>query len=78
MTEKQEPKQDMPFTKSLVKATLRRMIKECDADEERDFLKELGKLHRNVVYENKYLTDEQFDEMSRELLDELEFERNES
>lgn len=78
MTEKQEPKQDMPFTKSLVKATLRRMIKECDEDEERDFLRELGALHRDVVHESKFLTDEQFDELSRELLDELEAERNES
>lgn len=78
MTEKQEPKQDMPFTKSLVKETLRRMIRECDEDAERNFLNELGALHRNVVYEAKYLTSDQFDDMSQELLDELEAERNES
>ena len=77
MNENQEPKQDRPFTKSLIKSHLKRIIKECDDDAERDFLSELGTLHRDVVYESKYLTSEQFDEMSQELLDELESERNE-
>ena len=77
MTEKQGPTQDRPFTKSLIKSHLKRIMKACDDDAERDFLSELGALHKDVVYESKYLTSEQFDEMSQELLDELESERNE-
>lgn len=76
MNGNQEPTQDRPFTKSVIKSHLKRIMKACDEDSERDFLSELGALHRDVVYESKYLTDEQFTEMSHELLEELETERN--
>lgn len=77
MNENQEPIQERPFTKSVIKNHLKQIMKACDDDPEREFLSELGALERNVVFENKYLTDEQFQEMCQELLDDLESERNE-
>lgn len=77
MDEKQKPAQDRTFTKSVIKSHLREIMKECDNDPEREFLEDLGRLRENVVFRNKYLTDDQFDEMCQELLDDLESERNE-
>lgn len=78
MNENQEPTQDRPFTKIVIKSHLRQIMKACDNDPEREFLEEFGKLRESVVFKDKYLTDDQFDEMCQELLDELESERNES
>ena len=65
----------MEFTKSLVAKSLKRLMKMCDESElEPDFLTELGKLRNKVVYEQKYLTDEQFDEVCQQVLDDLEKE----
>lgn len=78
MNENQEPTQDRRFTKIVIKNHLKDIMKACDADPERDFLSELGALERTVVFDDKYLTEEQFQEMCQELLDELESERNEA
>lgn len=74
--EKQKPASDRTFTKSVIKSHLRQIMKACDNDPEREFLEELGKLRENVVFQNKYLTDDQFDEMCQELLDDLDRERD--
>lgn len=77
MDEKQIPAQDRTFTKSVIKNHLKQIMKACDNDPEREFLEDLGRLREDVVFQNKYLTDDQFDEMCQELLDDLESERNE-
>lgn len=73
--DKMDKKQEMPFTKSLVKQKLKSIMEACDNDSERDFLRELGELRQDVVYEGKYLSENQFDDMCQDLLDDLEKER---
>lgn len=77
--ENQDKKKEMPFTKSIVKAELKDMMKKADEDSEANdnFINSLGNLERRVV-QGGYLTYEQFHDMCQELLDELETERKDA
>lgn len=58
--------------KEILKTEIKTLIKECDEDPERDFLGELGAIRKHVVYDTKQITVDEFDDICREILKEIE------
>jgi len=58
----------MSLMNVIIKADIKKILKDCNEDAERDFLGEFGNYRRTVVYEQSLITIEEFDKICEEIL----------
>lgn len=58
--------------RAMIKEDIKRIMRRCDEDLEREFLDEFGAYRRKIVYQSKVVTEDEFDEICKEVLEEVE------
>lgn len=68
---------EKPFTNHLIKSEIKAAMKRADSSEgEYEFLSALTSIRNRAVHITKVVTDDEFDELCQEVLDESEDDNN--
>lgn len=62
---------NLTLVEILLVADIKHILNRCEADYERDFLSEFGAYRRDVVYKQKIIESERFDELCQVVLDDV-------